>query len=76
MHECLLGIILFRKACMGVYSTVSACDIGTVTDVDACALGLDDCPDNSDCESTGPGTFACSCRPGFTGPNCSECASA
>ena len=41
------------------------------TDVDECALGLDDCHNNSQCVNT-PGSFTCVCGNGFTGnyPNC------
>lgn len=61
----------------GEFSKGCVCKVGfegdgaTCTDVDECALGLDDCPGDALCTNT-DGGFTCACQPGYTGDG-SDC---
>ena len=41
-------------------------------DVDECRRGLDNCHPNADCFDV-PGSFNCSCKPGYTGDGVMNC---
>ncbi|WP_437284977.1 FG-GAP-like repeat-containing protein [Sorangium sp. So ce406] len=43
-----------------------ACQSGTCTDVNECALGTDNCDANAACTNT-PGAFTCACNAGYEG---------
>ncbi|WP_437686100.1 FG-GAP-like repeat-containing protein [Sorangium sp. So ce176] len=43
-----------------------ACQSGTCTDVNECALGTDNCDANAACTDT-PGSFTCACNAGYEG---------
>ena len=45
----------------------------TVTDIDECMLGIDNCHPNAICNNTN-GSFSCHCNPGFVGDgvNCTS----
>ena len=79
---CLAGFTGDGRTCEGTYMCIPVlysailpfchtailpyCHTAIPTDIDECALDLDNCSPNANCTNT-VGSFTCQCLPGFTG---------